>query len=68
MHTLTIQTYLPFLLPYLALELLLALTALIHLFRHPSCRFLSRWFWAVIIICLQIIGPVIYFTVGRGED
>lgn len=63
-----IQDYLPFLIPIIALELILALTALIHIFRHHSFRFGNRFMWIIIVLFVQIIGPIIYFAIGRGED
>ena len=59
--------YLPYLLPILVLELSLTVAALVHVLRHPKYRFGNRVFW--IILCfVQIIGPVIYFAFGKGED
>lgn len=59
-----IQDYLPFLIPIIALELILALTALIHIFRHRSFRFANRFIWIAIVLFVQIIGPIIYFAIG----
>ncbi|MCO7127234.1 PLDc N-terminal domain-containing protein [Sporolactobacillus shoreicorticis] len=63
-----IQNYLPFLIPIIVLELILALSALIHLLRHQSFRFGNLFIWIIIVLFLQIIGPILYFTIGRGED
>lgn len=63
-----IQNYLPFLIPIIVLELILALTALIHIFRHRSFRFGNLFIWIIIVLFVQIIGPILYFTIGRGED
>jgi hypothetical protein len=60
--------YLPFLIPIVLLELALMVAALIHLFNHPRYRFGSRALWLVLVLLLQIIGPVLYFTVGRGDE
>ncbi|EST12563.1 PLDc N-terminal domain-containing protein [Sporolactobacillus laevolacticus] len=63
-----ISDYLPFLIPIIALELILALSALIHILRHRSFRFGNMFIWIIIVLFFQIIGPIIYFTIGRGED
>jgi hypothetical protein len=63
-----ISDYLPFLIPIIALELILALSALIHILRHRSFRFGNMFVWIIIVLFLQIIGPIIYFTIGRGEE
>lgn len=59
---------LPVLIPLIAVELALAAAALIHLLRHPHYRFGNKALWIVIVLLLQIIGPVIYFVIGKGED
>ena len=55
------------LLPLIVLELSLTIVALIHVLRHPKYRFGNRILW--ILMCfVQIIGPIIYFVFGKGED
>lgn len=63
-----VSNYLPFLIPYLVLELLLAVIALVHIFRHSNYRFGNRWLWVIIVLFFQIIGPILYLTIGRSED
>lgn len=63
-----IMKYLPFLVPIVLIEMLLMITALIHVLRHKSYRFGNRIIWVILVVCLQIIGPILYFTLGRGED
>jgi len=60
--------YLPFLIPIVLIELALAITALIHVFKHKSYRFGNRMLWIIVVLLVQIIGPVLYFTMGRGDD
>lgn len=60
--------YLPFLIPLIILELALAVTALIHVLRHPHYRFGNKVVWVLIVLLIQIIGPVVYFAFGRGEE
>ena len=59
--------YLPFLAPIILIELGLMITALIHVLRHNDYRFGNRVIWVIVVVCIQIIGPILYFTVGRGE-
>ena len=63
-----IRQYLPFLIPILLVELALMLTALIHVLRHKNYRFGNRILWVIVVVCIQIIGPILYFTIGRGEE
>lgn len=60
--------YLPFLVPIILIEMILMITALVHVLRHKSYRFGNRIIWVLLVVCLQIIGPILYFTLGRGEE
>ncbi|MDB8542907.1 PLD nuclease N-terminal domain-containing protein [Turicibacter sanguinis] len=64
----SIQEYLPFLIPLVIAEFALAMTALIHVLKHPNYRFGNKVMWIVIVLFIQIIGPVVYFLIGRGEE
>jgi hypothetical protein len=59
--------YLPILIPIIILELALTIASLVHVLTHKNYRFGNRIFW-VIMSFVQIIGPVIYFVFGRGEE
>lgn len=63
-----LMEFLPFLIPIILIELALMLTALIHVLRHRNYRFGNRAIWIIVVVCLQIIGPILYFTIGRGEE
>jgi len=60
--------YWPFLIPLLVAELALGITALVHVLKHPNYRFGNKVMWAIIVMCVQIIGPIVYFIFGRGEE
>ena len=64
----SIQEYLPFLIPLVIAEFALAMTALIHVLKHPNYRFGNKVMWIVIVLLIQIIGPGVYFLIGRGEE
>lgn len=64
----TIMEFLPFLIPIIIIELVLAITALIHVLRHKKYRFGNMVMWIIIVLVLQIIGPIVYFVLGRGEE
>lgn len=63
-----IFTYLPFLIPLFIIQLALAITALVHVVRHPRYRFGNMPVWIVVVLFIQIIGPVVYFIFGKGEE
>lgn len=63
-----LMKYLPFLLPLLVVELALMLTALLHVLKHKKYRFGNQLLWVFIVVLLQIVGPLLYFTIGRGDE
>ena len=60
--------YLPVFLPLIVIELALALTALVHVVRHPHYRFGNKAVWILVVLLIQFIGPVVYFAMGRGAE
>ncbi len=64
----TLKEYLPFIIPLFIVQLALGIIALIHVLRHPHYRFGNKILWALIVMFIQIIGPVVYFAFGRGEE
>lgn len=60
--------YLPFLIPVIIIEWGLLLAALIHVIKHKHYRFGNQVMWIAIVVLLQIVGPILYFTIGRGEE
>lgn len=63
-----IMNNLPLILPVFILEVILAITALIHVLRHPNYRFGNKVIWILVVLFVQIIGPIFYFVFGRGEE
>jgi len=64
----TLINYLPFLLPILLIEITLAITAVIHVVKHPTYKFGNKTIWIIVVLVIQIIGPILYFTVGKGDN
>jgi hypothetical protein len=62
-----LQKYLPLLIPLLLIQLALMVTALVDLARRHKTRG-PKWLWAVIIILGELIGPIVYFVIGREEE
>jgi hypothetical protein len=63
-----LMEYSPFLIPIFLVELILMVTALVHVLRNKRFRFGNRILWIIIVVFIQILGPIFYFTVGRGEE
>lgn len=62
-----IQQILPYLIPVLVIQVILLIVALIDLTKTHATRG-PKWMWALIIIFLNIIGPVAYFVAGHKEE
>lgn len=61
-----IRPLLPYLVPLLLLQLGLMIVALRDLAGRDRLNG-PKWLWAVVIIFGQLIGPTLYFTVGRKD-
>lgn len=51
-------------LPLLALNFILIIVALTDLIKHWKVRILP-FFWLIIILFINLIGPILYFILGR---
>jgi hypothetical protein len=60
--------YLPFLIPVALVELCLLIAALVSVLRRRTYRFGNRVLWIIIVVVIGIIGPVVYFAIGRGDE
>jgi hypothetical protein len=63
-----LKEYLPFLIPLVVIQVGLMLAAIIHILTHDNFRFGNKIIWIIISICVNTIGPVLYFVIGRGEN
>lgn len=61
-----ITAVLPYLIPILILQLGLMIFALVDLARRERTKG-PKWVWALIIIFVNLIGPILYFVAGREE-
>ncbi|WJY26474.1 MULTISPECIES: PLDc N-terminal domain-containing protein [Sporosarcina] len=60
--------YLPFLIPLVILQVGLAIFSAVHVIRHPHYRFGNMVMWLLIVVFIQFLGPLVYFTIGRGDQ
>ena len=58
---------LPFLIPLFVLEVALMVIALVDLVKRERVRGGNKVVWALVIILINIIGPIVYPLLGRGE-
>ncbi|MFJ8065804.1 PLDc N-terminal domain-containing protein [Psychrobacillus sp. NPDC096426] len=54
-------------LPLVVIQLILILVAIIDLIRVNNTNG-PKWLWALIIVLGNLIGPIIYFIVGRRNE
>lgn len=58
--------WLPFLIPLVVLQVLLMVVALVDLLRRERTRG-PKWAWALLVVLVNLIGPVVYLLFGREE-
>jgi len=63
-----IREYLPFIIPLAILQLGLMTAALIHIFTHSTYKLGNRILWVIVSVVVSTIGPILYFTIGRGDE
>jgi hypothetical protein len=63
-----IKDMLLWLIPLLILQLSLMVIALVDLVRRDKVRGDSKVVWALVIIFINFIGPIVYLIGGRGEE
>ncbi|MFF2483260.1 PLD nuclease N-terminal domain-containing protein [Paenibacillus sp. NPDC058071] len=62
--TLEIGKLLPIIAPLLVVQLLLVITAVVALTKAEHTRG-PKWMWVLIILFVNLIGPVAFFIFGR---
>lgn len=58
---------LPLLIPLFLIQLGLMIAALVDLIKREKTKG-PKWMWIIIVIFVNIIGPIIYFVVAREEE
>ena len=51
----------------LLLEIALDVAALVDLYRRPVATVAlgNKWIWVALIVLINLIGPILYFAIGR---
>lgn len=62
-----IKEMLPFLIPVVLVEMVLLIVALMDLVKREYVRGGNKIVWALLIVFVGIIGPVVYLIAGRQE-
>jgi len=61
-----ISSLIPFLIPIVLLQLGLMAFALVDLIRRERTKG-PKWVWALVIVFVNLIGPIVYLIMGREE-
>ena len=62
-----IRPLLPLLIPIIIIQYALVIAALIDLAKRERTRG-PKWMWVLIILFVNLVGPIIYFVVGREDE
>jgi hypothetical protein len=62
-----IKEILPCLIPLIIIELTLLIIALVDLVKREHVRGGNKIVWVLVIIFINLIGPIIYLIFGRQE-
>lgn len=68
MDSTQLQDLMPIILPLIILNLILLVIALRDLIKRPASRVKgSKAMWAVVIVVVNTIGPIVYLVAGRKD-
>lgn len=63
-----INELLPFLIPFIILELGLVAYTLHHIFTHRNYKRGNRTLWVIVtLVGMEFIGPILYFILGKED-
>lgn len=54
--------------PLVVIEFGLLIFALVDLVKRPKVKGDNKLLWGILIVLVGIIGPLVYFILGREED
>jgi len=60
--------FLPLLIPLMIAQYAFAFIAFIHVIKHPNYRFGNKIMWIIIVLAVNLIGPIVYFLFGQNPD
>ncbi|MBS4190866.1 PLDc_N domain-containing protein [Bacillus sp. FJAT-49705] len=57
----------PIIVPIILIQLILLIIAVIDLCRIEKTNG-PKWLWAIIILFVNLVGPILYFVIGRRNQ
>ena len=68
MFDMSIMELLKIIWPLLIVQLVLSIIGLTVLVKSEKVRFLPKWVWAIIIVLVASIGPIVFLIIGKERD
>ena len=70
MNTTLLQEWLPILAPFFMIQLILMLIAIVAWYKAKQQHAINgnQWLWLVVIVLLNLIGPILFFIFGRRQN
>ncbi len=62
-----ILKFLPYLIPVVIIEYGLLIFAIVQVAKN-EVRYMPKWGWILIIIFVNIIGPIVFLLIGKKRD
>ncbi|MFK9092959.1 PLD nuclease N-terminal domain-containing protein [Bacillus salipaludis] len=62
-----LASYMPIIAPILIIQLILLIVAVIDLVKIEKTNG-PKWLWVLILLFINIIGPILYFVIGRRSN
>ncbi|MFA5543891.1 MAG: PLD nuclease N-terminal domain-containing protein [Bacilli bacterium] len=59
--------FLPVIIPLAIIQFGLMIFAVLDVLKRPKTKNLNQVIWLLIAIFVSMMGPILYFTIGRGE-
>ncbi len=53
--------------PVIALNYIVVIWALVDLVRRESVKYMPKLAWGIIVVFVNLVGPISYLVFGRGE-
>ena len=53
--------------PLIIVQLILLVSALVHIFTHKKYRKGNRAIWVLVAILINTLGPILYFVLGSDS-
>ena len=63
-----LRPILPLLIPLFLIDLGLVIAALVHIFKSSTYKTGNRVIWVVVVLLVNIIGPLLYFIIGKSDE